>query len=164
MPIPYFVNSARFAKDNSYVARVNTAQVVVRVPKNKQQAEDEDWKQVVGDKKIQNSSYLAQPSRAHTPNHFFEKASITIQKTVSKMEELIKENRAKKIKLIEIENAKNLHNRTVGDVGRNFECKSEWQLEMERFADSIKQRSLEDIKEEGVKKAVEIDGEIIEYS
>jgi hypothetical protein len=80
------------------------------------------------------------------------------------MEELVRENRAKKIKLIEIENAKNLHNRTVGDVGRNFECKSEWQLEMERFADSIKQRSLEDIKEEGVKKAVEIDGEIIEYS
>ena len=52
VPIPYFVNSARFAKDNSYIARVNTAQVVVRVPKNKQQAEDEDWKQVVGDKKI----------------------------------------------------------------------------------------------------------------
>ena len=80
----------------------------------------------------------AQPSRAHTPNHYFEKASITIQKTVCKLEELVRENRAKKIKLIEIENAKNLHNRTVGDVGRNFECKSEWQLEMERFADSIK--------------------------
>ena len=114
MPIPYFVNSARFAKDNSYIARVNTAQVVVRVPKNKQQAEDEDWKQVVGDKKIQNSSYLAQPSRAHTPNHYFEKASITIQKTVCKLEELVRENRAKKIKLTHRSNGCCLEEREWG--------------------------------------------------
>lgn len=35
---------------------------------------------------------------------------------------------------------------------------------MERFTESIKLRSEQDIKNEGVKKAKEIDGEIIEYS
>jgi hypothetical protein len=57
------------------------------------------------------------------------------------LEELVRANRLKKIKLIEIEDAKNLFNRTVGEVGKNFECKSEWQLEMERFTESIKLRS-----------------------
>lgn len=35
---------------------------------------------------------------------------------------------------------------------------------MEKFDNSIKLRSEEDIKNEGVKKCKEIDGEIIEYS
>lgn len=80
------------------------------------------------------------------------------------MDQLVKANRQRKIKLIEIQQAEDAVNKTVNDIANGFEMKTEWQVQMDKFLESIKKRKEGDIKINDIKKIKVIDTEIIEFS